>query len=155
RALAGLDALKREVGSFYTRLDRAYQQPRAERDPDLVKQYVPRMLALTASLSEMAGGLQRGASLAHEGVGGFIEVARLACDMRDAAGRRATFFTLPVANSRPLTVAEVEKASELTGEIRYAWQRLQALASQLKNGAALQGAVADARDKFFGAPDRF
>jgi methyl-accepting chemotaxis protein len=154
-ALAALDGLQKEVGSFYTRLDRAYQQSKAERDPDLVKQYVPRMLALTSSLGEVAGGLQRGASLAHEGVGGFIEVARLACDMRDAAGRRATYFTLPVANNRPLAVADVEKSSELTGEIRYAWLRLQARASQLDDGAALQAAINDAKGKFFGAPDAF
>jgi methyl-accepting chemotaxis protein len=155
KALAGLDRLNRDLAETYAKLDRAYQVPRAQRDQALVKDYVPQMLALNTQLDGVANGLERAAALAHDSVGSLIEIARLSWDMRDAAGRRASYFTRAAGNGKMLTVAEIQDASLLTGEIRHAWARLQATASQLGESSKLAEAVKGAEARFFGDTDKF
>ncbi|HEY8335074.1 MAG TPA: HAMP domain-containing methyl-accepting chemotaxis protein [Tardiphaga sp.] len=154
RAVAGLDTLGRDLKGIYDKLDVAYRLPRAQRDPALVKDYVPRMLQFNTLLNGVANGLERSAAMAHASVGSLIEIARFSWDMRDAAGRRASFFTRAAGNSKKLTVADIQGASELTGEIGHAWSRLQASALEFSAAPALSAAVKEAEAKFFGDPDR-
>ncbi|UZE46700.1 methyl-accepting chemotaxis protein [Rhodopseudomonas sp. P2A-2r] len=155
RAAADLDALGRDLAGIYGRLDAAYRLPRAQRDPALVKGYVPQMLELNARLNGIADGIERYAAKAHESVGSLIEVARLSWDMRDAAGRRASVFTRAAGNSKMLTLADIQGASGPTGEISHAWMRLQAAASAFSDSPRLTAAVKDIETKFFGDADRF
>ncbi|WP_148287848.1 methyl-accepting chemotaxis protein [Rhodopseudomonas sp. B29] len=155
RALATLDRVAAQLAELQGKLDAAYRVPRGERDPALLKDYVPRMLAVSTALNGAALGLERAATLAHESVGSLIEVARLAWDMRDAAGRRASYFTRAAGNAKKLTIDDIEQASALTGEIRHAWVRLQATASEFGDSGALQAAVKAAEPEFFGKADRF
>jgi methyl-accepting chemotaxis protein len=154
-AVASLDRLRSDLAAIYARLDAAYRLPRAQRDQALAREFVPRMLELGALVTGIANGLERSASAAHGGVGSLIEIARLSWDMRDAAGRRASFFTRAAGGSKMLTVADIQGASELTGEIRHAWARLQATASQLGDRSPLASAVKDAEVRFFGDTDKF
>ncbi|WP_164608061.1 methyl-accepting chemotaxis protein [Rhodopseudomonas sp. BR0M22] len=155
RALDTLDRIDQRLTATYGRLDAAYRQPRAERDQALIRDYVPQMLALSTQLNGIANALERAASVAHDSVGSLIEVARLAWDMRDSAGRRASYFTRAAGNARKLTIADIEQSSALTGEIRHAWGRLQATASQYSEMPALQAAVKAAEPEFFGKADSF
>lgn len=155
RAIATLDGLSRNLTVLYGKLDAAYLLPRAQRDAALMRDYVPRMLELTTVLNGVANGLERSAAKAYESVGSLIEIARLAWDMRDAAGRRASYFTRAAGNGKKLTVTDIEDSSALTGEIRHAWGRLQATASELGDSPQLTTALKDAKSTFFGDTDRF
>ena len=155
RAIATLDELGQGLKNIYARLDAACQQPRTGRDQALIKDYVPQMLALNTLLNRIAGGLERSATLAHDSVGNLIEVARLAWDMRDAGGRRASYFTRAVGNNKKLSISDIEDASALTGEIRHAWSRLRAMASEYGKAQPLQVALKNAETNFFGEADKF
>ncbi|CAN5222861.1 HAMP domain-containing methyl-accepting chemotaxis protein [soil metagenome] len=154
RSLAGFDALGRDLAGIYDKLDAAYRLPRGQRDPALLKDYVPRMLGFNPLMNNVANAIERSASMAHASVGSLIEIARFSWDMRDAAGRRASFFTRAAGNNKMLTVADVQGASELTGEIGHAWARLQSSALEFSAAPKLSAAVKDAEAKFFGSPDR-
>ncbi|WP_420131368.1 methyl-accepting chemotaxis protein [Rhodopseudomonas sp.] len=151
RALYSLDRIGLRLKDMYVRRDQAYQQPRAQRDPALIRDYVPQMLDLSNDLDALANPLERSAAAAHDSVGSLVEIARLAWDMRDAAGRRASYFTRAAGSSKKLTIADVEQASVLTGEIRHAWLRLQAAASGYGSAQSLQAAVRNASTEFFQA----
>ncbi|WP_165825257.1 methyl-accepting chemotaxis protein [Rhodopseudomonas palustris] len=155
RALGSLNRVDQGLTVLYGRLDAAYRLPRAERDPALIRDYVPQMLALTSQLNDIANPLERSAAIAQDNVGSLIEVARLAWDMRDSAGRRAGYFTRAAGNAKKLTIADIEQSSALTGEIRHAWNRLQATASQYGEMPALKAAVQAAEREFFGKADSF
>lgn len=155
RALAALDKLGRDLTEIYGSLDAAYKLPRPQRDAALIKDYVPRMLQLNTLLDGVVNGLERSAAAAHESVGSLIQIARLSWDMRDAAGRRASYFTRAAGNSKMLTTGDIQGVSESTGEIRHAWARLQATVSQLSEDPALSGAVKAAETRFFGDTDKF
>lgn len=155
RALAVLDKLGRDLTEIYGKLDVAYKLPRAQRDAALIKDYVPRMLQFNALLDGVVNGLERSAAAAHESVGSLIQIARLSWDMRDAAGRRASYFTRAAGNSKMLTTGDIQGVSESTGEIRHAWARLQATVSQLSEDPALSTAVKTAEIRFFGDTDKF
>jgi len=75
--------------------------------------------------------------------------------MRDAAGRRASYFTRAVGNSKGLTTADIQGVSEATGEIRHAWARLQATIAQLGDDASLTATVKSTEAKFFGETEGF
>jgi methyl-accepting chemotaxis protein len=154
-AIEMLDRIERSLADINAKLDVAYQQPRASRDQALIKNYVPQMLELSTLLNRVAGGLERGATLAHDSVGSLAEVARLAWDMRDAAGRRASYFTRAAGNSKKLTISDVEEASALTGEIKHAWTRLQSAAAEYRDAERLQAALKNAESNFFGQADKF
>ncbi|QDM17093.1 HAMP domain-containing protein [Tardiphaga sp. vice352] len=154
-AVANLDRSRRDLVAIYARLDTAFKLPRAQRDQALAREFVPRMLELNELVAGIANGLERSASSAHGGVGSLIEIARLSWDMRDAAGRRASFFTRAAGGNKMLMVADIQGASELTGEIRHAWARLQATASQLGESSPLATAIKDAEARFFGDTDKF
>ena len=155
RAIVTLDKMGRELAAIYGRLDEAYQRPRAQRDQALLKNYVPQMLELNTVMNGVANGLERGTTLAHESVGTLLEIARLAWDMRDAAGRRASYFSRAAGNGTKLTLTNIQEASEFTGEIRHAWSRLQATASELGKSPRLEAALKKAEANFFGDTDKF
>lgn len=155
RALAALDKIGQDLNQIYGQLDRAYPQPRAQRDAALLRDYVPRMLQLQTVLDGVVNGLERNAAAAHESVGSLIQIARLSWDMRDAAGRRASYFTRAVGNSKGLTTADIQGVSEATGEIRHAWARLQATIAQLGDDASLTATVKSTEAKFFGETEGF
>ena len=155
RALAALDKIGQDLNEIYGQLDRAYPQPRAQRDQALLRDYVPRMLQLQTLLDRVVNGLERNAAAAHESVGSLIQIARLSWDMRDAAGRRASYFTRAVGNGKGLTTADIQGVSEATGEIRHAWSRLQATVAQLGDDAALAATVKSTEGTFFGETEGF
>jgi methyl-accepting chemotaxis protein len=155
RALATLDKIGRDLNDIYSQLDGAYPQPRAQRDQALLRDYVPRMLELQSALDGVVNGLERSAAAAHESVGGLIQIARLSWDMRDAAGRRASYFTRAVGNSKALTTADIQGVAEASGEIRHAWARLRATVAQLGDNAGLAATVKSTEAKFFGEADAF
>jgi methyl-accepting chemotaxis protein len=155
RAIATLDKLAGDLAATYARLDEAYRLPRAQRDPTLIKEYVPYMLDLNTRLNGVANGLERSTAIADGTVGGLLEIARLSWDMRDAAGRRASYFTRAAGEKKMLTLADIQAASAFTGELRHAWNRLQATASRLDDSSRLSAAMKEAGQKFFGDPDKF
>ncbi|QUS39827.1 HAMP domain-containing protein [Tardiphaga alba] len=155
RALAALDKIGQDLNEIYGQLDRAYPQPRAQRDQALLRDYVSRMLQLQTALDRVVNGLERNAAAAHESVGSLIQIARLSWDMRDAAGRRASYFTRAVGNSKGLSTADIQGVAEATGEIRHAWARLQATIAQLGDDAGLAAIVKSTEGKFFGETDAF
>ena len=154
-AIATLDKLVADLAATYAKLDEAYRLPRAQRDQALVKEYVPHMLGLNTLLNSVANGLERSADAADGTVGGLFEIARLSWDMRDAAGRRASYFTRAAGEKKMLTLADIQAASAFTGEIRHAWNRLQATASKLDGTSRLSAAMTQAEQKFFGDTDKF
>lgn len=153
--IAALDKVGQDLNELYGQLDRAYHLPRTQRDRALLRDYVPRMLQFHVVLDGVVNGLERSAATAHENVGSLIQVARMAWDMRDAAGRRASYFTRAAGNSKMLTTADIQGVSEATGEIRHAWARLQATVAQLDDAAGLAATVKTAEGKFFGETDAF
>ena len=132
RALAALDKIGQDLNEIYGQLDRAYPQPRAQRDQALLRDYVPRMLQLQTSLDHVVNGLER-----------------------NAAGRRASYFTRAVGNGKGLTTADIQGVSEATGEIRHAWSRLQATVAQLGDDSALAATVKSTEGTFFGETEGF
>jgi methyl-accepting chemotaxis protein len=154
-AIATLDRLGRDLEATYARLDAAYLVPLAQRDQTPIKDYVPHMLELNTLLNGVANGLERSTAMADGTVGGLLEIARLSWDMRDAAGRRASYFTRAAGEKKMLTLADVQAASTFTGEIRHAWSRLQATASKLDDNSRLSAAIKQTEEKFFGDTDKF
>jgi methyl-accepting chemotaxis protein len=152
-SLGTIGKLRDDLTKTYAALDAAYAVPRARRDPALVTGFAPAMEGFGTRLNDVANGLERSVATVGPVIGRLAGIARLSWDMRDAAGRRSTVFISAIGGARMLSVADVQAASSLSGELRHAWARLQATANQISDSPELPTVMRDIEAKFFGDAD--
>ncbi|WP_257168056.1 methyl-accepting chemotaxis protein [Bradyrhizobium sp. SRS-191] len=111
---------------------------------------VKQMLTVTADLSSLINDVQRHIAPNDPDSLTLSDIARLAMDLRDTAGKFASVVGLAVAESRPFTADDALQVEELRGQLNALWRLVQQKVASVPQSPALDAAVATTRSRYFG-----
>ncbi|WP_448203440.1 methyl-accepting chemotaxis protein [Azospirillum sp. sgz302134] len=146
-ALAEVERTRVEVKRLRAAIDGALTVPGAERDPAVVKGWVP---AIT-SLIDASQRLRRVATVSGQktniSAAELEEVRHFAWVMSEYAGRERAMLAGFIAAGKPLTVDQLSLLAANRGRVEFAWESLSAVAER---SAALRPALAAVEAGFLG-----
>ncbi len=130
------------------RVAEAVRLPRAERDPGLIPDLMAQLYTRLADVEEAVAAAEAATAQADARIGQLVEVASLAVEMRDAAGKRSSHLS-GWFGGRKLTPEQIRDLTLLTGRIQQAWDRLRHQVAVVGKPERLVAAVTATRDGFF------
>jgi hypothetical protein len=103
----------------------ALAKPRAERDQDLVRAFVPRMFDVVTELERGIDRLERALGETDLAVANIAAVGRVSVEMRDWVGRKTTLLNGAVISRKPFPPELVATLAGLDARIELDWQHIQ------------------------------
>jgi diguanylate cyclase (GGDEF)-like protein len=126
----------------------AIVHPVTERDPGLAPAIMAQLYERLAAVQGAVARAESEAAQADAKVGAMLAVGSLAVEMRAAAGWRSSNLT-GWLGGRDLTPGQLDEAMYMTGEVQYAWDRLQRQVVIVGEPPRLAAAIIATRDGFF------
>jgi diguanylate cyclase (GGDEF)-like protein len=131
------------------RVAETIKHPQTERDPSLMP---PMMVQINERLDDVERAVaraEREAARANASVGALLAIGSLAVDMRSAAGRRSTNLS-GWFGGLAVTPKQLDQSMFMTGQLQYAWARLQRQVLIVGDPPQLAAAVTATGETFFG-----
>jgi methyl-accepting chemotaxis protein len=126
----------------------AIVRPVAQRDPGLAPAIMTQLYERLGAVQGAVALAEREATQADARVGSLVAVGSLAVEMRAAAGWRSSNLT-GWLGGRVLTPSQIDEAMYKTGEVQYAWDRLQRQVLIVGEPPRLAAAIIATREGFF------
>ncbi len=124
-------------------------KPKADRDPAFVKDYATTAARMVGELTPLLDRLETAIAAGSPQAGDYISTARLAMDLRTAAGNKGLAMTNLVAATTTATPASLERLVDLGARIDEIWRRLKQQAAQTENPGALAASMATVDQEYF------
>ena len=134
--------------------ERIWRDPENARNADVFRPVAADFSAAIDHLDRATIRLERELSDKDPRLGIMIGLGRLANEMRDAAGRRAIMLSRYVGTLEQQDRATVAAVSELTGQVKAAWTRIQRTVRQVGPSPKVEAAVEHLRATFMDAGEK-
>ncbi|HLG81831.1 MAG TPA: HAMP domain-containing methyl-accepting chemotaxis protein [Bradyrhizobium sp.] len=148
--VADLDRAAAKLADLRARSDHAIAVPMSARDRAALDGFMPGTVQVIAMIEPILNRIETRAAAADASLTALLNVARIAQDLRIAAGGRAGTMSAPIATRRPLKPAEFTIMDRNQGRIEVDRERIESDIDQLGNPARLTSAMKDAVDAYFG-----
>lgn len=142
------DAIK-ELADIRGRADGALARPLSERDPDVLKAYLPRMLKVLDALGGVTDSLDVLSAQIEPRVHDYIMLAGAAVDLRDYAGRPSIYMINAISAKRPFAADDLENMAANQALANDRWDFINKKLDSIGPSADLRAAVAEVDEKFF------
>jgi methyl-accepting chemotaxis protein len=106
-----------DIGRLRSQALEQLRLPRDKRNPEAVTRLATAFYEVYGKIDRIVDALAIVAAAADSRMGGFIDIARTAWDLRDWAGRRGTIFINTLGDTKPLTPATLEALAGIAARI--------------------------------------
>ena len=148
--VAGLDQTATKLADLRVAADRALSVPMSGRDAAVTKGFLPGIAQVAGMLEPLLNRLENRVATADGSQTALLNIARIAQDLRLAAGNRASTMSPAISTRRPLTAAEISAIDRAQGRADLDRERIEAGVDQVGSPARLATAMKDAFEAYFG-----
>src|SRR5271165_2000450 len=148
--LDGLNQAATKLADVRAQSDRAISLPMSGRDQAVVKGFLPGTAQVVAILEPVLNRLENRVATADASLTALLNVARIAQDLRIAAGARAATMSPAISARRPMTAAEFSVLDRNQGRVEVDRERIESDIDQLGRPVRITSAMKDAFDGYFG-----
>jgi hypothetical protein len=139
---------RRIVTAARAQADEVWQAGVTEHSPNAARALVSEFVKAAGVLDGTMIRLERALAEKDPRLGLLIGVSRLSNEMREAAGQRSTLLSRYAGTMQKHDAAVAGTVSELTGEIKITWERLQRVVRQVGHSPKVEAAVEHTRSTF-------
>ena len=142
-------ALHDKAVAMRTAAENALRQPLAQRDKEVLKNWVPTMTRLIVKSQELRGAISRQAGELNGHVANLLAIKHFSWVMAEFAGRERAVMGGLVTKSAHLGGAKLNMLSRFRGELELAWDRLRNLGHAGSTPKEIKDAIEVAKTGFF------
>jgi methyl-accepting chemotaxis protein len=151
------DALIRDLNTkmaaandFRARADKALPQAKADRDAELLKNFVAVMSAYVAAAQNVWLASVHAAGTEDPILARYASLRELGWNMRDYSGRERAVIASSIATKTAIPAAGLKANAEARAAVAAMWTMTQSLTADSNVHPAIKAALAKARDQYFG-----
>jgi methyl-accepting chemotaxis protein len=148
--LDGLNQAETRLAEIRAQSDRAISLPMGQRDKAAAQGFLPGTNQVVALIEPILNRLENRVARADASLTALLNVARIAQDLRIAAGARAGTMSPAITARRPMTAAEFSIMDRNQGRVDVDRERIEADIDQLGRPVKLTSAMKEAFDGYFG-----
>lgn len=147
--LALYNPVKERIQGLRAQANAQIAKPKAERDATFAKDYAATAARMVGELTPLLDLLENEVAARSPKAGDYISTARLAMDLRTAAGNKGLAMTNLVTATTTASPAALERLADLSARIDEIWRRLKLQSAQTANPDALAPAFATVTQEYF------
>jgi methyl-accepting chemotaxis protein len=150
------DALATELRSalakahdYRRRADEALTQPRAQRDPELVKNLIPVLSAFVKAAQDVWTASLYTVSSADPVIAKYAALKQIGWTMRDTAGLERSLVASAISAKQPIAAEALGRAAEYRAAVDYGFKMALDMTGETTEHMAVRAAIARAREHYF------
>jgi len=135
---------------FRQRADTQLSLPKMQREPDLLKGYVPTMTAfINASLKVWSAALLA-TSNTDTLIARYAQLKVLGWKLREISGLERAVVATAIAGGKPIPPEALQQIAGYRAQVAFAWAQLKDLAADESTPPTIKAAIAGATERYFG-----
>lgn len=138
------------AGDLRARADTMLAVGKAQRDPDLLKLFIPGMTELVDASLRLWLAMMHTASQGDPIVTRYASIKQLGWTLRDLSGRERSIIASAIAAGKPIPPDQLQQISGYRAQIQLAWNLTLDLAAADGTAPAIRQALGTARERYFG-----